>query len=57
MTPTILVEKALVSKKGGKVPAVKILGTGTITKKLAIAGCTYSVSAKAAIEAAGGNVQ
>jgi len=39
-----------------KAPVVKILGNGTITKKLVVEGCQVSASAKAKIEAAGGSV-
>lgn len=39
-----------------KAPAVKILGNGELTKKLAVEGCQVSASAKAKIEAAGGSV-
>lgn len=56
VTPVILLAKKLVVKVGGKVPKVKILGTGTISKKVEIAGCTISVSAKTAVEKAGGKV-
>ena len=36
--------------------AVKILGDGELTKKLTIAGCAVSVSARTKIEKAGGSV-
>ena len=56
VTPAILLTKKLVVKVGGKTPKVKILGTGSITKKVEVAGCTISASAKAAIEKVGGKV-
>ena len=56
VTPATLLAKKLVVKVGGKTPKVKILGTGTISKKVEVAGCTISASAKAAVEKAGGKV-
>lgn len=57
LTRTTAVELGLVSKKAGKIPAMKILGTGKITKKIFVEGILTSASAKAAIEAAGGTVK
>lgn len=57
LTPAVLVELGLVNKTKGNVPKVKILGTGTLTKKLTVSGCAVSASAKAAIEKAGGEVK
>lgn len=57
ITPAILVEKGLTSKKKGVLPRIKILATGTITKKLTISGCEVSASAKEKIEKVGGSVQ
>jgi len=54
VSPISLMQKGLVRSKGGYILPVKILGTGTITKSLAVEGCEASVSAKSAIEAAGG---
>lgn len=51
-----LVEKKLIRMRGGKAPAVKILGTGTLTKKLSVSGIPVSVRVKEAIEKAGGSV-
>jgi ribosomal protein L15 len=48
--------KGLTSTRGGRVQSVKLLGTGTLTKKLEVSGIIASVSAKAAIEAAGGSL-
>lgn len=57
ITPKVLLEHALVEKKGNKVPVIKILASGTLDKKLDIRGCLISESAKAAIEKLGGTVK
>ncbi len=57
VTPTILLEKKVVSRSGGKIPHVKILGKGVLSKKVLVKGCLLSESAKKAIEKAGGNVE
>jgi large subunit ribosomal protein L15 len=51
-----LVEKGLVSLHKGKIPEVKILGDGTLTKKLTVKGLELSGSAKEKIEKAGGAI-
>lgn len=51
-----LIAKGLVKKTGGKIPTVKILGTGTLAKKLVVSGLPVSTSVKAAVEKAGGSV-
>jgi large subunit ribosomal protein L15 len=56
VSPATLIAKGLLSTKKGKVPAVKILGTGELTKKLTISGCSSSASVKAKVEKAGGSV-
>jgi large subunit ribosomal protein L15 len=56
VTPDTLVEKGLMRKKSGKIPKVKILGRGEVTKKLIFEGCEISRSAKEKIEKAGGYV-
>jgi large subunit ribosomal protein L15 len=56
VSPKTLVAAKLVSTISKKAPVVKILATGTLTKKVTIEGCQVSESAKAAIEAAGGKV-
>ncbi|MBI2482000.1 MAG: 50S ribosomal protein L15 [Candidatus Vogelbacteria bacterium] len=53
VTPTTLVAKKLIKPK----QAVKILGSGSLTKKLAVSGCTLSATARKAILAAGGSVR
>lgn len=57
VTPKILLEKALIEKKGNKMPAVKVLGGGTLDKKLTVRGCAVSASAKEAIEKVGGTAK
>ncbi len=57
VSPATLLTAKLISLQSGKVPLVKILGKGTLSKKLTVTGCTVSVSAKAAIEKAGGEVK
>ncbi len=54
--PKSLVERKLAKMEGGKLPSIKILGTGVLTKKFAVSGCSASASAKKAIEAAGGTI-
>lgn len=56
ITPAILLEKKLIRTLKGKVPQVKILATGELTKKVSVSGCLVSLSAKAKIEKAGGSV-
>jgi large subunit ribosomal protein L15 len=55
VTPATLLKKGLISMRGGHMPNVKILGTGALTKNLAVSDCALSASAKAAIEKAGGS--
>ncbi len=56
VTPTILVEKGLVSTLSGRIPEVKILGDGEITKSIAVSGCYLSQSAIEKITKAGGSI-
>lgn len=56
VTPTVLVQKGVIALKSGKVPAVKILGDGEITKAIKVSGCTISESAKMKIEKAKGEI-
>jgi len=46
VTPTFLLEKGLISKYKGKMPEVKILGTGKLTKKIKIENCLMSKPVK-----------
>lgn len=57
VSPAALVEKGLVDREAGRIPRVKILGSGKFAKRLSIEGCAFSKSAKHAIEAAGGSIK
>ena len=54
ISPATLRERGVVRARKGASLAVKILGTGELTKKLSVTGCSVSASAKAKIEKAGG---
>ncbi len=56
VSPQTLLAKKVISVMRGKVPQIKILGTGEITKKITLSGCIYSASVKAKVEKAGGSV-
>lgn len=56
INPTILVEKGLVHKTGGKMPKVKILSVGDTKKKFTIERCDISKLALKKIEGAGGKM-
>lgn len=49
ITPEALLEKGLIKRIGGKIPEVKLLGGGQLTKKLLVENCQVSESAKKAI--------
>ncbi len=55
VTPKDLVAKKLIRRQAGRLPAVKVLALGTLTKKLSVSSCEYSAAAKAAIKNAGGD--
>jgi large subunit ribosomal protein L15 len=57
VTPSTLVAKGVTASYKGRIPAVKILGTGEISTKLSFEGCTVSASAREKIEKAGGMVK
>lgn len=57
VTPRALVDRGVAPKHKGGVPKVKILGSGELSKKLTVAGCTVSTSAKEKIEKAGGKIE
>jgi large subunit ribosomal protein L15 len=57
VTPEILVEMKLIKKTGGRIPTVKILSEGALTKSLNVSGVIVSAGAKAKIEKAGGMVK
>ena len=56
ITSAILIEKGIVSTLSGRVPMIKILGEGEVTKSFTVSGVIVSDSAKAKIEKAGGSV-
>lgn len=56
VSPQTLVAKHIISPQKGKVLPIKILGTGTLTKKITLSGCVYSRSVKEKIERVGGSV-
>jgi large subunit ribosomal protein L15 len=55
--PRALFLRGLIHCKGKRMPTVKILATGDVSKKLLIASCDVSAAARAKIEASGGSVQ
>lgn len=56
INPKILAEKRLVHMLAGKLPQVKILGQGELTKAFTFEGVFVSKSAKEKIEKAGGKI-
>ena len=56
VNPRSLVAKGLIKEILGKMPVVKILGTGSISVAITVTGCTASSTALKAIETAGGTV-
>lgn len=57
VSPKTLEQKGIIERKSGKLPEVKILASGELTKKLTIIDCAVSKSAKEKIEALGGTVK
>ena len=57
ITPETLHAKKLFRKMKGRLPQVKILGKGKLTKRLAIENCQISKSAREKIEKAGGVIK
>ena len=56
VTPETLLAKHLISRRKGKLPLVKILGDGVLSKALQLRGLAYSASVRQKVEAAGGKV-
>lgn len=56
ISPSDLFERGLIRKIGGKIPAVKILGKGTLSKPLTLKGFSLSKSAREAVGKAGGAI-
>jgi large subunit ribosomal protein L15 len=57
INPEVLFTKNIIRRVGGKLPAVKILGTGEISIKVSVVDCIVSKTAKEKIEKAGGNIK
>ncbi|MES3030990.1 MAG: 50S ribosomal protein L15 [Patescibacteria group bacterium] len=57
VSPKTLLEKKVISTKDGRIPKVKILGAGELTKKVSFENSLVSVEAKAKIEKAGGSIK
>lgn len=57
ISPKVLLEKRIIRRILGRLPKVKILGKGKLTKKLIIEGCQVSKSAREEIEKAGGTIK
>lgn len=56
VNPEILLGKGIIRKIKGRIPRVKILGEGELTKSLNVEGCRVSKKAKEKIEKAGGRI-
>ncbi|MCH7597677.1 50S ribosomal protein L15 [Patescibacteria group bacterium] len=56
VTPKKLVQRKIIAKAKGRGNKVKILGYGTLSKKLSISGCSVSKNALEQIEKVGGSV-
>ena len=56
ITPKSLLSRKLIRKIKGKMPKVKILGKGKLTKKLIIKNCELSKNAEEKIKEAGGQL-
>lgn len=57
VSPETLVERAVISTISGKIPQVKILGAGEITKKVIIEKCLISKEAAEKVQKAGGEIK
>ena len=57
VSPDILIAKKIIRRIKGKVPEVKILGKGKLTKKLIIKDCQLSKTAEEKIKKVGGTVE
>mgnify|MGYP001558659290 CR=1 FL=1 len=56
VSPETLAERGLIGRRGGKLPVVKVLGSGDVSKNFSVKDCEISASARAKIEKAGGSV-
>lgn len=57
ITPSALHKKDLVRQVGGKIPSVKILNTGELTKKFTFDKCLVSKTAALKIQSVGGTIK
>ena len=57
VSPATLIERKTISTLDGRIPRVKILAGGDLTKKITVEGCIVSATAKEKIEKAGGSVK
>lgn len=57
VTPQTLIEKNIVRQIKGRLPKIKILGDGKLTKKIVVENCGLSKSAREIIEKLGGTVR
>ena len=57
VSPLTLSKKGIIKASSGKLPSVKILATGELSKKITILSCAVSAAAKTKIEAVGGAVK
>jgi len=57
VNPKVLIEKGAISLMKGRIPEVKILGNGKISKKIIVKNCKISKSAQKAIEKIGGEIK
>lgn len=57
VSPETLLEKGIISARKGMTPAVKLLSSGMLTKKLLVSQCQISKPAREKIEKAGGEIK
>lgn len=56
ITPAALVEKCVTVKRSGRIPTIKILGVGKLTKSITVSQCLLSKTAEEKIKKAGGKI-
>jgi large subunit ribosomal protein L15 len=56
VNPEVLLAKGLVRRQRGRIPSVKILGTGEVSKKFTVSGCEVSAGAREKLEQAGSTI-
>lgn len=56
ITPRALLDTGLISRQGGRLPKVKVLARGDLTKKLSFSRVATSKEARSQIEKAGGTI-